>query len=136
MAPADLPPARAGAGSLLGSDAPPPRDIAGNTIRLGGATAPSDGEDPVTTALRSPTGSGTSPPASPLFTEVRLLTRRGIESASSVNEFLLGATARNRALHPIWCTIRVPKPYIAVNEFEQGTSRRFGRDSFQTRSTS
>jgi len=26
-------------------------------------------------------------------------------------------------------------PYIAVNELEQTLSRRFGRDSFQTRST-
>src|SRR5271155_712342 len=136
MARADLRPARAGAVSLLDADASRHRIIAGNAIRLGGATAPSDGEDPVTTALRSPTGSGTSPSASPLFTEVRLLTRRRIESASSVNEFFPGATARNRALHPIWCTIRVPEPYLAVNEFEQGTSRRFGRDSFQTRSTS
>jgi len=64
------------------------------------------------------------------------LTPREIESASGVNEFLLEATARNRALHPIWCTISIPEPYIAVNEFEQGPSRRFGRDSFQTRSTS
>ena len=38
--------------------------------------------------------------------------------------------------HSIWYLLIPPAPYVAVNEVEQGASRRFGRDSFETRSTS
>jgi hypothetical protein len=37
--------------------------------------------------------------------------------------------------HPIWYCANQAAPYVAVNEAERATSRRFGRDSFQTRST-
>jgi hypothetical protein len=38
--------------------------------------------------------------------------------------------------HSIWYHLFPPAPYVAVNEVKQGASRRFGRDSFETRSTS
>jgi len=42
---------------------------------------------------------------------------------------------RDAGFHPIWYGSLPIVPYIAVNELEQTPSRRFGRDSFQTRST-
>jgi hypothetical protein len=35
----------------------------------------------------------------------------------------------------MWYCLARGLPYVAVNEFELGASRRFGRDSFETRST-
>jgi hypothetical protein len=35
----------------------------------------------------------------------------------------------------MWYCVSRSLPYVAVNEFEQAASRRFGRDSFETRST-
>jgi len=52
-----------------------------------------------------------------------------------VNTFDVTAARRNRGFHPIWYSISRLAPYIAVNELELPSSRRFGRDSFQTRST-
>jgi hypothetical protein len=45
------------------------------------------------------------------------------------------ASRKGHPTHPIWWLRLDVVPYIAVNEVEQGGSRRFGRDSFQTRST-
>jgi hypothetical protein len=44
-------------------------------------------------------------------------------------------TRQGAGFHPIWYGSVPMVPYIAVNEFEQTPSRRFGRDLFQTRST-
>jgi hypothetical protein len=56
--------------------------------------------------------------------------------ARRVNTFGLGAAWQNRRFHPILYSMLAARPYIAVNELELVASRRFGRDSFQTRSTS
>jgi hypothetical protein len=47
-----------------------------------------------------------------------------------------GETPTSRLLnYPIWYCVMQPAPYVAVNELALDASRRFGRDSFQTRST-
>jgi hypothetical protein len=64
-----------------------------------------------------------------------LLTQRGIVVAKRVNGFDAAAVFGIALFHPIWYLNAAFPPYVAVNEFEHGASRRFGRDSFQTRST-
>ena len=72
---------------------------------------------------------------SPLSTGAMLLTRRGIVFVKRVNGLGVKATAGIALFHPIWYSSPLRPPHVAVNEFEQGASRQFGRDSFQTRST-
>jgi hypothetical protein len=43
--------------------------------------------------------------------------------------------AKSGLKHPILYCATLAVPYVAVNELERAASRRFGRDSFQTRST-
>ncbi len=59
------------------------------------------------------------------------MTRRGIVFGKRVNGFGVKATAGIALFHSIWYSTRRRLPHVAVNEFEQGASRRFGRDSFQ-----
>jgi hypothetical protein len=73
--------------------------------------------------------------ASPLSTGLRSLTLWGIVIVRHVNAFDAKTAGRNRRIYLIWCSIVMIAPYIAVNGIEQLRSRRFGRDSFQTRST-
>jgi hypothetical protein len=73
--------------------------------------------------------------ASPLSTGVRLLTHRQIFICGRVNTFALKNPIDQDAEHPIWYCANAAVPYVAVNEAKRATSRRFGRDSFQTRST-
>jgi hypothetical protein len=64
-----------------------------------------------------------------------LLTPRGILIANAVNGFGAKTTAKDGAIPSIWYCIAPTVPYVAENELEHDASRRFGRDSFQTRST-
>jgi hypothetical protein len=73
--------------------------------------------------------------ASPLSTGVRPLTHRQICIGGRVNTFALKNPMDQDAEHPIWYCGSRAAPYVAVNEAERAASRRFGRDSFQTRST-
>jgi hypothetical protein len=66
---------------------------------------------------------------------VLLLTRRKNLIGSAINLFAPEIPAKHRRKHPIWYCEIPPAPYVAVNEVEHAASRRFGRDSFQTRST-
>ena len=73
---------------------------------------------------------------SPLSTDLQSLTLCGIVIAVQVNAFDGETAWRNRKIYSIWCLSVMTMPYIAVNGIELPWSRRFGRDSFQTRSTS
>jgi hypothetical protein len=72
---------------------------------------------------------------SPLSTGVPLLTRRKNLVGCAINLFAPEIRAKGRYKHPIWYYKILGAPYVAVNEIEHAASRRFGRDSFQTRST-
>ena len=73
--------------------------------------------------------------ASPLSTGVRPLTHRQIFIGGRIKVLAQNNRMQKAAEYPIWyCGSKAP-PYVAVNEAERATSRRFGRDSFQTRST-
>ena len=63
------------------------------------------------------------------------MTRGGIVIAGAVNGFGEKTMAKAGAIPPIWYCIGPAVPYVAENELEHAASRRFGRDSFQTRST-
>jgi hypothetical protein len=52
-----------------------------------------------------------------------------------VNDSDARAAVQNARFHSMWWLRRLVSQYVAVNEFELAASRRFGRDSFQTRST-
>jgi hypothetical protein len=66
---------------------------------------------------------------------VHPLTHRQKFIGGRVNTFALKNPIDREAEHPIWYCANGAVPYVAVNEAERATSRRFGRDSFQTRST-
>jgi hypothetical protein len=72
---------------------------------------------------------------SPVIHKRRVLTRRETMIAKAVNAFRAKTTKERTVMTPIWYCIRAQAPYVAVNELEHAGSRRFGRDSFQTRST-
>jgi hypothetical protein len=63
------------------------------------------------------------------------LTRCKNPDRDRINVFLPQTAAQRAAEHPMWYCGTSALPYVAVNEVEQAASRRFGRDSFQTRST-
>jgi hypothetical protein len=63
------------------------------------------------------------------------LTRSEIVIAVGVNPFGAKKTGEKAVFYPMWYSGMDALPYLAVNKLEQGASRRFGRDSFQTRST-
>jgi hypothetical protein len=46
-----------------------------------------------------------------------------------------GKSRKSRFQHPMWYEFSLLDPYLAENEIELSASQRFGRDSFQTRST-
>jgi hypothetical protein len=73
--------------------------------------------------------------ASPLSTGVRPLTHRQIFISSHVKTLAQKNLMLQATEYPIWYCGNQAPPYVAVNEAEHATSRRFGRDSFQTRST-
>src|SRR5262249_36162228 len=72
---------------------------------------------------------------SPLSTTYWLLTRHRFMIARRSAVPAAGTSGRAGRFHPIWYAMRAATPYLAVNEVERPPSRRFGRDSFQTRST-
>jgi hypothetical protein len=72
---------------------------------------------------------------SPLSTGVPLLTRRKYPIGRAINLFSPEIPAQRCRKHLIWYCEELAAPYVAVNEVEHAASRRFGRDSFQTRST-
>jgi hypothetical protein len=72
---------------------------------------------------------------SPLSTAGTLLTPCGIVIGGCVHHFGAKNRLARRAEHPIWYCLATNVPYLAVNKVEQLASQRFGRDSFQTRST-
>jgi hypothetical protein len=72
---------------------------------------------------------------SPFSTVHGLLTPIGIVVAEQTGSSTVETSRHGAEFHPIWYATALMPPYIAVNEDERRQSRRFGRDSFQTRST-
>jgi hypothetical protein len=66
---------------------------------------------------------------------VLLLTSRKNLIGRAINLFTLEIPPERCRKHLIWYCKKRAAPYVAVNEVEHAASRRFGRDSFQTRST-
>src|SRR5262249_17639134 len=118
---------------LLDADAARHRIVARNRICLGCPAVTAAASDRQNAVTLWPV-CGSAPP-SPFSTELGLLTPARILFASW-SVFCTAETSRHGGeFHPIWYATSLTAPYIAVNEDERWRSRRFGRDSFQTRST-
>ena len=127
---------RAGAVPLLDADAARHGLVAGDPIRLGRAAVA-----PVPRRRRNdrlpvrgrPSCGGCCVPV--IHRMMSLDSAVEFVIVASVNGFGFGATPRKRGFHPIWYSIADRRAIYRSERIEQAASRRFGRDSFQTRST-